>query len=228
MTAPEVLDRALNAVLARDPDALVAALGGDGFRVSMPDSFDLAGRRAIPVPPDRATMLDLVVPEDLMAVITTWEQAQAKGMAFGVVRTRSDPDRTVTLAIIDARHRHGVWCGILTDRTESEFRSPDAPEGATVNGLSAPNRPRTATMYKNYHGYITGVDERATRMLGWAEEQLVGARSLDFIYPDDHSRAITNWMEMLSQRVGQRVRFRHRCQNGDWLWVGGGEHLSER
>jgi diguanylate cyclase (GGDEF)-like protein/PAS domain S-box-containing protein len=216
MTAPEVLDSALKAVLDRDPDAFVTAMGGDGFRVPMPDSFDLAGHRAIPVPPDRATMVDLIRPEDSMTTITIWEQAAAKGMAFGVVRTRSDPDRAVTLALIDARHRHGVWFGILTDRTDGDPGLPDQP---AVAGLGEPNRPRTATMYKDSFAHITAIDERATRMLGWAEDQLVGVRSLEFIHPDDHQRAIANWMEMLSQRDGGRVRYRHRCQNGDWLWV---------
>jgi diguanylate cyclase (GGDEF)-like protein/PAS domain S-box-containing protein len=42
---------------------------------------------------------------------------------------------------------------------------------------------------------------------------------LEFIHPDDQERAVANWMEMLSHRQAKRIRLRHRCQDGSWLWV---------
>jgi diguanylate cyclase (GGDEF)-like protein/PAS domain S-box-containing protein len=46
-----------------------------------------------------------------------------------------------------------------------------------------------------------------------------GQRSAEFIHPDDHDRALFAWMEMLGTRRNQRVRLRHRCADGTWLWV---------
>jgi diguanylate cyclase (GGDEF)-like protein/PAS domain S-box-containing protein len=66
---------------------------------------------------------------------------------------------------------------------------------------------------------ITAVDARATAMLGFTTDQLVGVRSLEFIHPDDHERAIANWLELLSNQESQRVRLRHRHQDGGWLWL---------
>jgi hypothetical protein len=185
MTSGETSDGVLRSLLSHDPEAVLVALGADGFRVPVPESLDLAGHPTIPVPPDRATMVDLVVAPDRMAVITIWERARAGGLASEVVRLLSDPDRPVTLGIIDARLRHGVWVGVLT-REQEQHSGPD--DGGLAGSLAIPQRPRTATLQKNSHAIILAVDERTTRMLGWTPEQMVGVRSIEFIHLDDHAR----------------------------------------
>jgi PAS domain S-box-containing protein len=82
-----------------------------------------------------------------------------------------------------------------------------------------PLRPRIGIVYKDSRAMITGVDEHATGMLGWSANQMIGARSLEFIHLDDHQRAVANWMEMLSHQQPKRIRLRHRRQDGAWLWI---------
>lgn len=72
---------------------------------------------------------------------------------------------------------------------------------------------------KNVLANFIEVDERTPRMLGWAESELLGRRSSDFIHPDDQERAISNWMELLSTQASQRVRLRHLRADGSWAWL---------
>lgn len=216
MTEPEVRATAADALLSNHPEALVAALGPDGFRVPVPAAVGLPDDQLIPVPVDRATMIDLVVAADAMKVITSWERALKHGIAIQTVHTRTAPDRPISLTFIDQRDRYGVWLAAFTEQADN---AAEPSENALAGPLLSPLRPRTATIHKTAHAIITSIDDRATRMLGWTPEQMVGARSVEFLHPDDHERAVANWMEMLSKQQSQRVRVRHRCQDGSWLWV---------
>jgi diguanylate cyclase (GGDEF)-like protein/PAS domain S-box-containing protein len=205
----------LTALLGR-ADSLFCALADDGFRVAVPGALDVPDHRQIPVPHDRATMLDLVVPDDRMRVVTTWERARRNRIAMAPVRPVDDPDRTYTLTILDARDSCGSWVGALSAGDHFDTTST----GKVLTGaLRPPRRPRTAVIRKNGFAIIAAIDERVPRMLGWTAEEMVGARSLDFIHPDDQERALTNWLEMLANHEPQRVRYRHRCSDGGWLWV---------
>jgi diguanylate cyclase (GGDEF)-like protein/PAS domain S-box-containing protein len=197
------------------PEAMFSALGPDGFRVPMPESVGLAGERIIPPPDDgRATLIDLVVPADAMAVIDIWRRCTRTGMSIGSVRTRTAPDRPLTLSFVDLVDRYGVTIASFTEQESGQHASTHL-----TPALLVPARPRTAVMTKSWEAVITGMDERAGRMLGWAEEQIVGQRSAEFIHPDDNDRALFAWMEMLGTGRGQRVRLRHRCADGTWLWL---------
>jgi diguanylate cyclase (GGDEF)-like protein/PAS domain S-box-containing protein len=207
---------ALDSLVQNLPGALFCALGDDGFRIATPASLELSEQQIIPVPADRATMVDLVVPADRMIVVTTWERARSTGIAIGLVRTVHEPERHVTVTIVDARSRYGVWIGALTDPDRDDLASTDSE---TASALVVPQRPRTATIRKNMFAVMTEIDDRTTRMLGWNPEQMLGVRSLEFIHPDDQERAVTNWMDLLSSQDNQRIRYRHRCADGSWLWV---------
>ncbi len=216
---PRAQDRALETLLGQDPQAWVLALGDDGFRVPLPARAELNGLRTVPPPPDRATMVDLVVPEDQMVVVLTWERARRLGSAVALVHTLADPATSTTLAILDLRHRFGVWLGLLAKVDPSPIADEEATDGLARGALFVPRRPRTATMTTNGHAVILEVDDRVERMLGWRPEQMVGMRSLDFVHPVDHPRVIAAWLEMLSTRNSNRVRSRYRCQDGTWLWI---------
>lgn len=208
----------LDALLRERSTALLCALANDGVRVEMPALArrGFTDQQVIPVPPNRSTMVDLVVPADRMAVVTTWERARAAGVAANPVRLLSAPDRSVMLTFVDGRSAYGVWLGVLSDAADDASASgPDA----WADGALLTRRPRTSTIHKNMFAVMTAVDERALRMFGWTDAEMVGVRSLEFIHPDDHERAIANWMELLSCQTSQRVRFRHLCKDGTWLWV---------
>jgi diguanylate cyclase (GGDEF)-like protein/PAS domain S-box-containing protein len=207
-------DRVLAALLAK-PGVVFAAMATDGTLVPMPASVAVAPDRVLAAPGDRASMLEVVVAQDSLKVVTTYERAREHGVALATVRTRSHPDEALTLTFLDAREEHGVFLGafdVLED--EDTVGGPQALEGVTIS-----RRPRTATVTKSALAVITDVDERTTGMLGWTREQMVGQRSSEFIHPDDEERALHNWMELLSHQDTQRVRLRHRRTDGTWVWL---------
>jgi diguanylate cyclase (GGDEF)-like protein/PAS domain S-box-containing protein len=80
-------------------------------------------------------------------------------------------------------------------------------------------RPKVTMIRKNELAFMLQIDEAMTEILGWTADEVVGRRTLEFIDPEDHQRAIANWMDML--RVAgsrRRVRLRHRHRDGSWLW----------
>ncbi len=205
----------LDALLAAHDDAIVAALTDSGFRIPLPGSFPLGGRRALEVPPERASMLDVVVAADRIAVVTGWERARKHGVGVVAVHPMSAPQTCLTLSMIDARARYGAWVAVLT-RGVGE---PNSDSALLAARLVVPQRPRQATMHKNMTAVITGLDANVTRMFGWTAQQMLGSRSTDFIHPEDHEGAVAAWMQLLSSMASQRVRLRHRCADGNWLWV---------
>lgn len=202
--------------LLRRQDAIILAVGDDGFRVPIPESLVLPESRTVPLPADRATALDLLVPQDSIPVVAAWEKAQTTGLAYATVRLRTASERPMSLTFVDARHTHGVWITAMSDPSTDEAPTTSS---AVTGALAVPLRPRTATITKNGFAVITGIDDRVTRMLGWTPGQVVGSRSSEFVHPDDQERAVANWLEMLSKKENVRIRLRHRCADGSWLWV---------
>jgi diguanylate cyclase (GGDEF)-like protein/PAS domain S-box-containing protein len=206
------LGLALQELLDEHPSALVFALDEAANRVPLPADDRFAGCH--PLPGQEATGIDYVVPADRLAVGRCWQRARAEGVARTDVRLAHRPERVLGFAVVDSRHRHGVWIALLF------------PYGSWADGtgdldpvLVVPSRPRTGEVRKNLYGVITDIDERASRMLGWAAAEMVGRSSLEFVHPEDHERAVGQWLEMRARRQSQRIRLRHRHRDGHWLWV---------
>lgn len=209
------LDGVLAAVLHQHPDAALVALAENGVMIPWPGDDRFAGHLLVPVPAAPATMMGLVVPVDRMIVVAAWERAHLVGTARRVVRMRNDPDRTIALTFVDARARHGVWLGLLVAMGGAQSGQNVGDVVVTLDSL----RPRTATVTKNFYGIIIAIDDRATRMLGWSPAEMIGQRSLNFLHPDDHERAIANWGELNPDQPIRRVRVRHGTKDQGWLWV---------
>jgi diguanylate cyclase (GGDEF)-like protein/PAS domain S-box-containing protein len=195
--------------------AVVAALSDNGFRVDLPDGFPLDDHQALAVPVGPETMLDVVVAGDRLAVVGMWERARVSGFAACSVHAVADPDRLLTLSVIDARRRFGVWVAALADDGKQGHSSSEL----VADALSVPSRPRLAISHKSMTAIITDVDANVTGMLGWSPEQMIGVRSTEFVHPDDNDRAVASWMDLLAHRGTQRVRLRYRCRDGSWLWI---------
>ena len=209
-------DEALRALLD-NRHALFTALSDDGFRIALPAEIGVSESQVIAPPRDRATIIDVLAPAEAMKVVTAWESADVAGIAFAEVHARHEPERLLTLTMIDMRHRFGVWIASLSpaETTTAQARFADDLAGALATSV----RPRTATMRKSEHAVILDIDDRASRMLGWAPGQMAGKRSTEFLHPDDHERAIVAWLDLLAKKGSQRVRSRHRCADGSWLWI---------
>jgi diguanylate cyclase (GGDEF)-like protein/PAS domain S-box-containing protein len=202
------LTKGLESLLASFPDAPVAALNGEGLSLAMPASIEL---RANPVLEARSG-LDLVVQEDRLGLLATWDRTLATGAARCLARLAGDPHTTSTLYLLDVREPHGViFCLFAVSDAELPERLAAAD---AVRQL-----PRFGAIVKDERSFIVGVDEAITQILGWSAEEMVGRRSIEFIHSDDHPLAIDNWMEMLaSPGPGRRVRLRHRRRDGSWVW----------
>ena len=94
----QTLDTVLESLLNLYPDAPVVALKADGIAVPVPESIPL---RRNPVLEER-TGLDLVVQEDRVRLLTSWDQVLAKGSARCLVHLVHQPEVTVALYGLDS------------------------------------------------------------------------------------------------------------------------------
>ncbi len=75
-------------------------------------------------------------------------------------------------------------------------------------------------MRKDGFGGILACSDSISGMLGWDSAALVGARSLDYIHPNDHDYVVNQWMAMLEEPGSTQVlRYRHRHSDGSWMNV---------
>jgi len=202
------LETVLSNLLAEYPDAPIAAIGHDGLFVDVPPSLPVG---AHPVLEGRSA-LDLVVPADRVVVITAWGETHATGIARAVVRLAADSG-TGAFYFVDARHLYGVYVGVLL--------ADGGGEAIGEQLKSAPKMPpRVCRVHKDGLAVISAIDDATTRVLGWEPDEIVGRRSLELIHPDDHDRAIENWIEMLGAPGGDhRWRGRHQRRDGSWVWM---------
>jgi diguanylate cyclase (GGDEF)-like protein/PAS domain S-box-containing protein len=203
------LETALNALLSLYPEAPVAASSAEGLHAAMPESISLGPNPVLESRPS----LDLVIQEDRLRVVGTWDRALATGGARCAFRLIGPPVRTVAYHVFDLRERHGVIVAVLVPGEEA-----DAP--VVIDRETLKSVPRFARLRKDERGFILDIDEAMTQILGWSAEEMTGRRTTDFIHPDDHALAIENWMEMLaSAGLGRRVRLRHRRRDDEsWVW----------
>ncbi len=83
-----------------------------------------------------------------------------------------------------------------------------------------PREPVSVSMHKDGFGGILTCSDTVTGVLGWQVDDVVGARSLDFIHVDDHDAAVAMWMAMLEQPgTLQVLAYRHSHADGSWIRV---------
>lgn len=196
--------------LLEHPEAIVAAVDEGGVTVAMPDGLPLGPGHHV----DEHSLLDRVVPGDFNTTAEAFVGALQHGIGVATVHLTSAPDQPLLLQYLDVRHDYGVVFRLLVPSEE--------PARACVEiESSVPGRPRLGFMTKDEVGTILAVDEATSQMLGWSAQEMIGRRSLDFIHPEDHVRAIDNWMARHAtngRRVGT-ARLRYLCRPGGWIWL---------
>ena len=200
---------ALRATLAQHPHAVVAAIDTDGLFVDMPKSVPLTNQRVAVA----RSALDLVQPADRYQVIKAWDRARSDGASRATVVLAVETTPLALMYFFDVTVEHGVYIGVVvpTDRATTTLED---------DAGSAPAPTRLVRTRKDEMAVIIQAEPTLTAMLGWHESEVVGHRSLEFIHPDDHERAINMWMECLS-RPGYtcRSRLRHAHRDGRWIWL---------
>jgi diguanylate cyclase (GGDEF)-like protein/PAS domain S-box-containing protein len=211
-TTPEtldipMLDGALEALFRQMPAPSVMALAETGLGVPMPPLVPVAPEQVIAA---ISSPFGLFVPADQALLVETWERVRKAKGAQAALHLRSDPQQTVMLTLIDARHRYGVFLAFVS-----------AKIGGIANGGPAAQlfRPRQCKMWRNELSVIRKVDDAMTTILGWSRDELIGKRTLDLVDPDDQPAIIANWMELLARPGGdQRIVERYRHRDGHYIW----------
>ena len=202
-------DAALRALLAKNPDALVAAIGHDGLFVPMPDSVPLTGQRVA----QARSAIDLVVPEDRPKVVDAWVRSRVDCSARVTVQVAGSAGGRAVLHLVDVTVPHGVHVGVLVP---VDGPGEQLEEAARI--VTPP--PRLVRLRKSDLALVLEVDGDVTAVLGWEPSDLVGQRTLELYHPDDRNIAIDTWMEVLSQPgATSRCRLRHRHRDGHWVWM---------
>jgi diguanylate cyclase (GGDEF)-like protein/PAS domain S-box-containing protein len=206
--------KVLSTWLHEYPGALVGAIDPGGIPAPMPEGLELPGAVL-----EERSVLDLIRPDDSSLVTEGFVTALNRGFNIIRVRLAGEPGQFVLLHYLDLRDEFGIVLRLLAP-SEGDHDSDAGLTGLSAADLVA-NRPRLGFMTKDHLANITSIDEASSLMLGWSEKEMVGRRSLDFIHPDDHVRAIDSWMARRSNpsaRTGT-VRLRHLRQDGSWLWL---------
>ena len=208
MPAPGPAAAALRELLSRHPSALVASLGPEGILGPAPPALadhdrhhDLHGE----------TGLDLVTPEDQLAVLDAWRRADDEAVVTIDVRLRGDTEGWARVHFFDVREEHG--CRVVVLETDDQDLAARAAE------VRDAERVVTARVERDATAVFTAVDPATTRLLGWAPEQMIGRRTLDFVHPDDVERGLENWMAMRAGVGTSRIRLRYRHASGHYLWL---------
>lgn len=208
----EDLERALCELQERYPRAPLIAVATNGLTVAMPASVP---RRENPVLTGGSGLHSVPV-EERGILLEAFERVLADGRAECVLHPAAYGE--VAWHGFDLRERHGVIVALI---------GTDVDTGAVGGSreMTRMGRPRLATIRKDERGFVTDVGGGIAEILGWAPEEMVGRRSLDFIHPDDHALAIDNWIEMLAQPgPGRRIRQRLCRKDGAWVWFETANH----
>jgi diguanylate cyclase (GGDEF)-like protein/PAS domain S-box-containing protein len=211
----ETRPSALVSVLERHAHAIVGSVDQSGAPVSLPDSVPLGPEHQV----DQRSLLSLVVPGDAKSVTDAFIACLARGVSVTRIHMSSDPDQALLLHYLDLRNDHGIILRMVIPAEEAGDDLDVEPVRATELATS---RPRVGFMTKSEIATIQSIDEASTLMLGWEPQDMVGRSSIEFIHPDDHVRAIDNWMSRLASGHGnsvQSVRLRYLCRDSSWLWL---------
>lgn len=199
--------------LGLHPTAMVGAVDSAGAPTEIPPGVPLGSGHQI----DTRSLLELVVPEHTSVVADAFVGALRRGFGNATIRMASAPDQVYVLQYLDLRQSFGIMLRVVTPWEDSENLQPRYLDIAELQ----PSRPRLGLMTKDEVAGILSIDESTSLMLGWTAEEMVGRPNLDFIHPDDHVRAIDNWMSRFSNSTGHMgvIRLRYRCRDDSWLWV---------
>lgn len=204
----EVIDQVMASAMSRYPDAPITALSPDGWFIAPPAGMDVSGRPVLVA----ETALSLVPPDERGAVVAAWARVRATGASQVLVHPLDGNGQQSMMLFGDLRHRHGTFVMLMVPGEDT----------LDVDGVTAAASltPRYCQLRRNELAYVVEADAASARMFGWPVESMVGRKSLELIHPEDHDRAIDNWLEMLGG-PGRACRWRGRYlkADGTWTWV---------
>lgn len=220
VTARRLADRRLQQVVEGGGIAVWDWATDHGFTTINDNWATMLGLGAAPTVAD---LIDLVHPEDRMAVVETQRELFLSGLETFSLRCR-------------VRHKSGKWVWLLTRghvATRWADGSPRRISGITLDvSVQAEAEQRLAhvidgtkvgTWEHDMRTGITQVSDRWAEILGYRAVELNPIslqRWLDMLHPEDVEGLLTHEREAFETgqwQVEHEVRLRHR--EGHWVWV---------
>ena len=190
--------------------SLVSAADPGGFVLPLPSR--LVSERHEPF--QVGNIVETLSVDDAPRVIERWERGLEAGERTWSVRARLVDGSEADLWTFDCRAEGGelvVAATPVAGRLDPGVGSGDSPAEET---------PRICRLEKNDLAAITGVDGVTESMLGWAAEDLLGRRHMEFVHPDDAHLLVHSWVSLMSHPgTSRRIRARHLRKDGSYLWV---------
>lgn len=66
---------------------------------------------------------------------------------------------------------------------------------------------------------ITAINPAWSRLLGWSEQELIGANFLDLVHPDDRAATVEEMLRLESGHTTFRFENRYRANDDTWRWI---------
>jgi len=160
----------------------------------------------------------IVHSDDRGGTLARWSAALAAGTLFqGEARLRDGAGdyRWHLMRAVPIRDDGGrivTWIGTNTDIHENKLSQ--AESNADRNRLWTMSR--DLMLVCTFDGVITAVNPSATRMLGWEEEELVGAALADFLHPDDFTTTAAELAKLSGGETTLAFENRYRTRTGDY------------
>jgi diguanylate cyclase (GGDEF)-like protein/PAS domain S-box-containing protein len=214
---PGTVELAVEALLARHPNAYVAAVSEGGLIVPLPEGVELQqGQQQL----EGRSLIDFVHTEDRGRAIDGWQRVLREGVATFRTRLADDPSVWVETELADMRAAHGVIIAFILP--PGTIEPIGEGEEIAVRELPLPERavsPRYCWVHEDEGANVLDCDDSFTRMFGYLPEEIIGQGILDHIHPEDRGRAVESWLQMLSSGRDQYYRCRRLHKDGHWMWV---------
>ncbi|MDQ1508484.1 MAG: hypothetical protein QOG50_328 [Actinomycetota bacterium] len=206
MAPPAHRVEALQKLLVTHPNAVVVAMDDDGLIIEMPSTVPVPRRVVV----EARWLLEMVVPAARNEIVEAWKVVRACGISSSPVEFRNGARADIHW--IDVREQYGVHLAIVVSDDGTMIDLATMSDTADI-------APRYGVIRRNAAGNAVDVDAAIQHLVGWSNDDLVAAQTIDLIHPDDRERAIENWLETLgAPGRDTRWRGRHCCADGKYLW----------
>jgi PAS domain S-box-containing protein len=167
---------------------------------------------------DGAQWARIVHPDDLPGAVDRWAGALASGLTYETefrLRNSAGEYRWFLTRAISLRDSKGIvtsWVGTNTDIHEQKL----------LEAASSRDRNRLWSMSQDimlvcdFEGRITAINPSAQRVLGWAEEEMVGELLVDFVHPEDHEVTAGEVAKIATGALTLAFENRYRTKSGDY------------
>lgn len=166
---------------------------------------------------------DVTHPDDLPRVLQKIQLALTQSRSYEVeyrVRTRSGETKWVWEKGQGVLAETGTVVGLegfITDITALKQTEAALRESETRYRLLAEQSQDLISQH-DLQGVFRYVSPACYSLLGYAPEELIGRSPQEFLHPQEETRIIHYYRQLLRQQTAQTLRFQVRHRNGNYRW----------